>query len=62
MHKNKKLPSVTLFRKLNIESEHLNAVHRTKNYHSTLVSVVFSTLSNIKSQVFLQKYLMGLAE
>ena len=31
LHKNKKLPSVNLFSKLNIESEHINTVNRTKN-------------------------------
>ena len=33
----KKLPSVTLFSKLHIKSEHINAVNRTKTYHSTLI-------------------------
>ena len=28
---------VILFSKLNIESEHFNAVNRTKSYHSTLI-------------------------
>ena len=31
LHKNKKLSSVTLFTKLNIESEHINAINRLKN-------------------------------
>ena len=30
LRKNKKLPSVTLFSKLNIESEHIHTVNRTK--------------------------------
>ena len=30
LRKNKKLPSVTLFSKLNIESEHIHRVNRTK--------------------------------
>ena len=33
-HKNEKLPSVILFNKLNIELELINAVNRTKCYHS----------------------------
>ena len=41
LQKNKKLPSVTLFSRLNIESEHINAVNRTKNYHSTLIFLCF---------------------
>ena len=40
LHKNKKLPSVTLFSKLNVESEHINAVNRTKS-HSTLIFLCF---------------------
>ena len=35
------MPPVTLFGKLNIESEHINAVNRTKNYHSTLIFLCF---------------------
>ena len=35
-----KITSVTLFSKLNIESEHFNAVNRTKNYRSTLIFFV----------------------
>ena len=31
LHENKKLQSITLFSKLNIESEHLNTVKRMKN-------------------------------
>ena len=37
LNENKKLPSVTLASKLNIESEHINAVNRTKNYHGALI-------------------------
>ena len=36
LNKNKKLPSVTLVSKFNIESEHINAVKRTTNYHGAL--------------------------
>ena len=41
MHKNKKLPYVTLFSQLNIESEHINTVNKTKNYYSTLIFSCF---------------------
>ena len=41
MRKNKKLPSVTLFSKLNIESEHINTLNTTKNYQSTLICLCF---------------------
>ena len=41
MHNNKKLTSATLFSKLNIESEHINAVNRTKTHHSTLIFLCF---------------------
>ena len=37
----RKLPSVTLFSSWNIESEHINAVNRIKNYHSTLIFLRF---------------------
>ena len=39
--KNKKLPSVTLFSRLNIEFEHINTINRTKNYYSTLIFLCF---------------------
>ena len=35
LHK-RKLTSVTLFSKLNFESEHINVVKITKNYHSII--------------------------
>ena len=42
LHKGKKLPSdVTLFSKLNIESEQANAVNTTENYHNTLTFLCF---------------------
>ena len=41
LYKNRKLPSVTLFRKLSTESENINAVNRTKNYHSILIFLCF---------------------
>ena len=41
LHENRKLSSVTLFIKLNTESEHINAVNRIKNYHSTLILLCF---------------------
>ena len=36
LNKNKKLSSVTLLSKLNIESKHISTVNRIKNYYSTL--------------------------
>ena len=44
LRKNKKLPSVTLFSKMNIESEHMNAISRTKNCHGTLIFLFPSIL------------------
>ena len=41
MHNNKKLTFATLFSKLNIESEHINTVNRTKNHHSTVIFLCF---------------------
>ena len=40
LHKNNLLYA-TLFSKLNIESEHINTVNWTQNYHSTLIFLSF---------------------
>ena len=40
LHKNKKLQSVTLFSKLNVKSEHINTVNRTKN-HKIIIFLCF---------------------
>ena len=48
LHEIEKLPSLTLFSKLNIESELINAVNRTKNYHITLVFPCFRQYFNKK--------------
>ena len=40
MRKNKKLPSVTFLKELNIESEHINTVNRKKTF-TTLIFLCF---------------------
>ena len=40
LHKNKKLPPVTLFWKLNIKSEQINKVSKTKNCHSSFTVIL----------------------
>ena len=50
LHKNEQLPSITLFSKLNLESEHINAVNRTKIYHSTLIFLCFRQYLDKKSR------------
>ena len=40
-YKNKKLSFVTLFSKINIESEHIITVNRTKNYLNALIFLCF---------------------
>ena len=50
LHKNKKLPSLTLFSKFNIELEHINAVNRTKNNHSTLIFLCFLSCPQSKKK------------
>ena len=46
LHKNEELSSVTLFSKLNIESNHTNVVKRTKNYQSTIIFLCFCKYLN----------------
>ena len=41
LHKNKKLPSASLVRKLKIELEHINTVKRKQNDNSTLIFLCF---------------------
>ena len=50
LHKNKKLPSLTLFSQFNIELEHINAVNRTKNNHSTLIFLCFLSCPQSKKK------------
>ena len=63
LHKNEKLPSVTLCIKLSIKWELIIAVNRTKNYHSTLIFWCFChfqswfntvQLEQVTQQVFLE--------
>ena len=44
LYKNKRLPPVTLLSKLNIESEHNNAVSKRKNHNITLIFLFLSIL------------------
>ena len=41
---------LTLFSKLNIESEHINEVNKTKNYHSILIFLCFHQSLDKKSR------------
>ena len=40
LHKNKKPPSATLFSKLNIESEHINAVKNIRDVQKSMVCLI----------------------
>ena len=50
LHKNKNLPHVILFSQLNIESEHINTVNKTKTYHRTLIFSCFPQYLDKKSR------------